>query len=85
MADFLLLDAGLGQGRTFDWDLISQARATSIALPPFFLAGGLDADNVAAGIDAAHPDGVDVSSGVESNHHKDPDKVRAFVAAARGV
>ena len=84
-ADFLLLDAGLGQGRTFDWELINQARAAGIDLPPFFLAGGLDADNVAAGIDVVRPYGVDVSSGVETNHHKDPDKIRDFVAAARGA
>ena len=86
--DWLLLDnVRGGSGERFDWALVDQARrlaaARSMTLPPFFLAGGLDADNVQAGLAAVRPYAVDVSSGVETDGAKDPAKVRAFVAAAR--
>jgi phosphoribosylanthranilate isomerase len=71
-----------GTGRTWDWALIAQ-RHSSV---PVVLSGGLDADNVAAGIAAVRPWAVDVASGVESEPGiKDPAKVEAFLAAARGV
>ena len=86
-ADWLLLDSGTGSGRTFDWGLVDGARRlareSSIGLPPFYLAGGLDPSSVAAAIEAVHPDGVDVSSGVETDGVKDPAKIRAFITAAR--
>ncbi len=84
----LLLDAkaegGLpgGTGRTFDWSL---ARAVRLHASYVVLAGGLTPENVAGAIKLVRPDAVDVSSGVESSPgRKDPDKVRAFIRAARG-
>jgi len=69
-----------GGGVPAPWPLIA-ARARR----PFLLAGGLTPENVAAGIAAARPDGVDVASGVESSaRRKDPARVAAFIAAARG-
>jgi phosphoribosylanthranilate isomerase len=78
-------DGGLpgGTGRRFDWSL---ARALRSELPFLGLAGGLDAENVAAAIREADPDLVDVSSGVESSPgRKDAARVRAFVEAVRDV
>lgn len=76
-ADWILLDSGTGTGKTFDWGLLSGLTR------PFFLAGGLHPGNVAEAIGAMHPAGVDVSSGVETDGQKDPQKISAFAAAVR--
>ena len=78
----LLLDAPRpGSGER--WDL-SALDALDLS-GRWLLAGGLNPGNVASAIADAHPWGVDVSSGVESAPGiKDFDKIRAFVAAARG-
>jgi len=71
-----------GTGRTFNWDLALAAKPFG----PLILAGGLDAGNVADAIRHVRPYGVDVVSGVESAPGvKDPEKIRAFVRAVRGV
>lgn len=93
-ADMLLLDARPpagadrpgGHGAAFDWSVLQHYSGAT----PFLLAGGLDTDNVAAAIAAARASaafaGVDVSSGVETRPGvKDPEKIKAFIAAARGV
>lgn len=90
VADRLLFDAKPpkdatrpgGNALAFDWGLL---KGTSWTVP-WLLAGGLTPENVAEAIRAADAPGVDVSSGVESAPGvKDPDKIRAFIAAARGV
>jgi phosphoribosylanthranilate isomerase len=85
--EFHLLDAEAGKayggsGRTWDWALAAQRHSRV----PVILAGGLTPENVADGIAAVRPWGVDVASGVESAPGiKDPAKVEAFIAAAAGV
>ncbi len=69
-----------GTGRQFDWSLWPQGHHRRL-----ILAGGLDAENVAAAIRQTQPFGVDVASGVESASKglKDPTKVRRFIEAAK--
>ena len=77
-ADYILLDSGSGgMGRPFDWKLVRGVQR------PYFLAGGLDAENVAAAVRALNPYGVDVSSGIEAGGWKDRAKMTAFVHAVR--
>ena len=89
IADMLLFDAKPAAGATrpgghgvaFDWSLLAGAKFKS----PWFLAGGLTPDNVAAAIAASGAKLVDVSSGVESAPGvKDADLVARFIAAAKG-
>ena len=77
-ADLVLLDHGAGgSGEAFDWSLAGKAGR------PFFLAGGLDAENVQEAIRLLKPWAVDVSSGVETGGKKDPEKIRKFMEAVR--
>lgn len=69
-----------GLGKPFDWHLLEGVNPGV----PFMLSGGLDVDNVADALAVTRAPGVDVSSGVERvPGEKDPDKIRAFVRAAR--
>lgn len=86
--DGLLLDAAPppgvtrpgGNARAFDWSLLNEWRAPSFWL----LAGGLTAETVGPALAASGAAAVDVSSGVESAPgRKDPQRIAAFVAAAR--
>ncbi|MCR4589093.1 MAG: phosphoribosylanthranilate isomerase [Lachnospiraceae bacterium] len=76
-ADLVLLDSGTGTGRAFNWELIGNMKR------PYLLAGGLSPDNVEEALHFLHPYGVDVSSGIERDGRKDPDKMAAFAAAVR--
>lgn len=67
-----------GSGHRADWDLARQLAERY----PVVLAGGLSPENVTSAIEQAIPLGVDVSSGVETENRKDPDKIRRFVAGA---
>lgn len=82
-ADAVLLDGVRpGSGKTFDWRAAAHLRGSQRLI----LAGGLDSRNVAAGIRALKPYGVDVSSGVESSPgKKDRRLIEAFIAAARSA
>ena len=77
LADFILIDAGAGDGKTFDWSLIKNLRRE------YFLAGGLTPENVGDAIKLLNPFAVDVSSGIESDSKKDFNKMKAFADAVR--
>ena len=92
-ADYYLFDTFVadtygGTGKTFSLSLLKGMRIDK----PFFLAGGLDADNVAEIIGQVQKDatllpffyGVDVSGGIETGVVKDPIKMEAFMKAIRG-
>jgi phosphoribosylanthranilate isomerase len=88
IADRLLFDARApreatrpgGLGKAFDWRLLENLDPGM----PFMLSGGLDAGNLADALRITRAPGVDVSSGVErAPGEKDPDKIRAFIRAAR--
>jgi len=89
--DALLLDAwhpgqAGGTGTAFDWAAISARRDSLPAGLRIVLAGGLTPENVSAAVRTLRPYVVDVSSGVEvAAGVKSPERIQAFVAAARAA
>jgi phosphoribosylanthranilate isomerase len=85
--DALLLDSGNqalavkelgGTGRVHDWRVSRRIRdAVGV---PVFLAGGLKPENVAEGIEAVRPFGLDVCSGVRTDGRLDAEKLKRFFA-----
>jgi phosphoribosylanthranilate isomerase len=90
-ADWLLFDAKPprspgalpgGNALSFDWSLLA-GRDWDV---PHLISGGLDAKNVGEALHATGAQGADVSSGVEhAPGDKDPEKIAAFLKAARGA
>jgi phosphoribosylanthranilate isomerase len=91
IADLLLFDAKPpcrqdalpgGNGLAFDWGLIADRSWRR----PWMLSGGLTAELLPEAVRISRANAVDVSSGVESRRGvKDPEKIRAFLAAARAL
>lgn len=82
--DYLLFDTYVkgewgGSGKSFDWSVIPKLQK------PYFLAGGLNPQNVTDAVTALHPYCVDVSSGVETDGSKDSGKMDEFVKRVRSV
>ena len=77
-ADYLLLDQGRGgTGQTFDWALLPEINR------PFFLAGGLGEENLERAIRQVRPWAVDLSSSLETDGQKDPEKILRAVDLVR--
>ena len=77
-ADYLLLDQGRGgTGQTFDWSLLPEINR------PFFLAGGLGEENLERAIRQVRPRAVDLSSSLETDGQKDPEKILRAVDLVR--
>lgn len=80
--DYLLLDTYCvecegGNGKAFDWSIITRMNK------PFFLAGGINVDNVNEAITLVKPYGVDASSSLETDGYKDIHKIQRFIQQAR--
>ena len=83
VVDWLLLDAyhpnlGGGTGLVLDWEILNAFKPDR----PWFLAGGLTPNNVAEALNRLSPQGIDLSSGVETSPgYKDLVKVAALFEA----
>lgn len=75
--DFYLFDSGTGTGKAFDWQTIPKTDK------PFFLAGGLGADNICDAIKKINPYAVDLSSSVERDGYKDYDKIKQIMECVK--
>ncbi len=80
--DYLLLDTYVkdaigGSGVAFDWSIIPNISK------PYFLAGGLNANNVSKAIAMCNPYAVDVSSSVEDGAYKSKQKIAEFISAVK--
>lgn len=88
LVDALLLDSGNpgltvkelgGTGRVHDWSI--SRRIVDSVDKPVFLAGGLNARNIAKAVDAVRPFGIDLCTGVRSDGVLDPLKLKEFLSA----
>lgn len=76
-AEYLLLDHGKGgTGKSFDWSMIPSIKK------PWFMAGGIGLSNIRKAL-SYHPYAVDISSGAETDGHKDPIKMKQLVDIVR--
>ncbi|CAD2078774.1 N-(5'-phosphoribosyl)anthranilate isomerase [Jeotgalicoccus coquinae] len=85
-ADYILIDSPRekyygGSGVTFNW---SELPLETIDKSRLALAGGLNPDNVGRAAETVAPALIDVSSGVETDGEKDPEKIAAFIKNIRG-
>jgi len=90
----IVVDAPVfGSGQTFNWRKSKRLKKAGSQSPPasmldrftFVLAGGLNASNVAEGIEIFNPDVVDISSGVEGLNGKEKCLIDEFVKAVRNT
>jgi phosphoribosylanthranilate isomerase len=77
-SDYLLLDSGKCSGKTFDWSLIGKDLDKE-----FFLAGGINSENVVQAIDEFRPFAVDLSSSLETDGVKDENKIKEIMEIIR--
>ncbi len=77
--DYFLFDSGAGTGKVFDWSKIVKTKK------PFFLAGGIDKNNLRTAIEQIKPYAVDISSSVETDGVKDFDKIKEVMGIVRSI
>lgn len=87
-ADYILLDNGMGSGKPFPWDVILKQLAQEelqeeIRRKPIFLAGGISPENMERAAEAFRPYALDLSSSVETEGVKDPEKIRKLMETIR--
>ena len=71
--DYFLFDSGTGTGKEFNWENIPKVNK------PFFLAGGINKDNINRAINTVNPYCIDLSSAVETNGVKDYKKIKEIM------
>lgn len=76
-ADMVLIDSGQGTGTAFNWQILKQITR------PYFLAGGINLDNVDEAVNGVKPYAIDVSSGIETDGIKDEDKMRKIIGVVK--
>lgn len=87
LVDYILFDTDSqgqwgGTGQTFNWNVLSELNIEM----PFFLSGGLNAENIQDACQAVQPYGVDLCSGLEGEPgRKDFDQVEAFMNQFRTI
>lgn len=81
--DYLLLDTYRkeqygGIGESFNWELIPKTLSK-----PFFLAGGLNSENILQAENTVKPYCLDISTGVEENGFKSREKIEEIIKLIR--
>lgn len=71
-----------GTGRRFSWEQIPDLQAASQGVTEI-IAGGINVDNVAELIGRYRPSIIDLSSGVETDGEKDPNKIKSLMERVR--
>ena len=77
LLDTFCIECEGGNGKSFDWSIITSVNK------PFFLAGGINEENVVEAISKVKPYGVDASSSLETEGCKDIHKIQRFIERAR--
>ncbi|MCF0131023.1 MAG: phosphoribosylanthranilate isomerase [Pseudobutyrivibrio sp.] len=72
LADYVILDAGQGTGKTFDWSLLDGVKRA------YGLAGGINLDNLNEAMNTGATM-LDISGGVETDKVKDEEKIRQII------
>lgn len=75
--DYFLFDSGTGTGKAFDWGVIPKTDR------PFFLAGGINSQNIKQAIGAVNPYCIDVSSAAETDGVKDYNKIKQIMESMK--
>ena len=78
-ADMVLIDSGQGTGSAFNWEILKLIKR------PYFLAGGINTDNIEEAVRDIRPYAIDVSSGIETDGVKDEEKMTTIIEAVRAT